>query len=83
VQLFCSDILPEKGPNGEMQRAWDKLVEPDGHVIHLDQMLIYCTYVFTTVFPMSPIFVPELLNSVKCYLFAESMKSLKNLELLS
>jgi hypothetical protein len=45
LYLFCSDILIKEGPNGEMQRAWDKWEEPDGCVIHLDPMLIYCTYV--------------------------------------
>ncbi|KAK3139582.1 hypothetical protein QOZ80_5AG0385550 [Eleusine coracana subsp. coracana] len=38
-----SDITMEEGPNGQMQRAWDKYEEPDGGIIHLDPILIYCT----------------------------------------
>ncbi|GJM87722.1 hypothetical protein PR202_ga03706 [Eleusine coracana subsp. coracana] len=43
VCVFFSDITMEEGPNGQMQRAWDKYEEPDGGIIHLDPILIYCT----------------------------------------
>lgn len=38
-----SDVGKEEGPNGEMQRAWDKLEAPNGGIINLDPILIYCT----------------------------------------